>query len=360
MREFDQEFAILPEPVEQVMDVEEHFEAGPGVQVYRGRLREPAHKAFDDLKRRLPAGTIPLLRPESGDRTSIVLMSHEVEAATMEKRPSYTVPLLLFLATLVTTTIAGAAQVGVNVFAQPLLFTAGLPYALALMAILGTHELGHYFAARYHRMNVTVPYFMPAPFSLGTFGAFIRMKSPPENRPSLFDVAVAGPLAGLVVAIPALYFGLLGSEIVPRSAMQDVDGVMRPSIAVALMIKASLGDAIGRGDVLRLSPMAFAGWLGLLLTALNLMPIGQLDGGHIARAMFGTTWGTRISFVAMALLAIAALTVAPQLLFWAMIVFFMGARGTPPLNDVTPVTRHRILVGAFAFLVFALIMTPAI
>jgi membrane-associated protease RseP (regulator of RpoE activity) len=146
---------------------------------------------------------------------------------------------------------------------------------------------------------------------------------------------------------------------VPRSAMPSLEGTMRPSLAVALMIKATLGDGIRSGDVLRLSPMAFAGWLGLLLTALNLMPIGQLDGGHMARSMFGTRVGTIVSSIAMGLLAIAALTVAPQLLVWAMVVFFMGTRGTPPLNDVTPITPQRLLIGAFAFLIFIAILMPA-
>lgn len=365
MRDFDEQnpFAVIPEPppdpVNEVMEVEERIDVGQGVLLYRGRLREPAQDAFRDLQQRLPAGLIPLLRSEADGRTSIVLMPRQVERATLEKRPNRLVPVLLFVATLITTTMAGAAQAGVNLFSEPWRFTAGLPYALALMAILGTHELGHYFAARFHRMNVTVPYFIPAPFSLGTFGAFIRMKSPPENRMSLFDVAVAGPLAGLVIAIPALFLGLQGSEIAARTSLPNLEGTMRPSLAVALMIKATLGDAIRSGDVLRLSPLAFAGWLGLLLTGLNLMPIGQLDGGHIARSMFGTVWGTRVSVVAMALLAIAALTVAPQLLFWAMVVFFMGTRGAPPLNDVTGITRGRLTLGILAFLIFVAIMMPA-
>lgn len=365
MRDYDEQnpFAVIPEPlpdpVDEVMEVQERIDVGQGVLLYRGRLREPAEDAFRDLKQRLPAGVVPLLRSEPDGKTSIVLMPRQVEGETLEKRPNRIVPVLLFIATLITTTMAGAAQAGVNVLAEPWRFTAGLPYALALMGILGTHELGHYFAARYHRMNVTVPYFIPAPFSLGTFGAFIRMKSPPEDRTSLFDVAVAGPLAGLVIAIPALFFGLQGSEIAARASLPNLDGTMRPSLAVAAMIKAALGDAIRSGDVLKLSPLAFAGWLGLLLTGLNLMPIGQLDGGHTARAMFGAVWGTRISMVAMALLALAALTVAPQLLFWAMVVFFMGTRGAPPLNDVTSISRGRLALGIFTLLIFVAIMLPA-
>ncbi|HYZ83173.1 MAG TPA: site-2 protease family protein, partial [Bryobacteraceae bacterium] len=347
-----------PEPIAKVMDVEEQIDAENGVRVYRGQLREPAMDAFRDLKNALPPNIVPMIRADR-DRIAIVLMPRVVEEARMERRSSGFVPLLLFFATLVTTTVAGAAQSGVNLLRHPEQFTAGLPYALALMAILGTHELGHYFAARYHRQNVTLPYFIPAPFSLGTFGAFIRMKSPPENRIALFDVAVAGPLAGLVMAIPALYFGLQSSEIVSRTSLETLQGTMRPSIAMSYLIHTTLGDAIKTGDVLRLSPMAFAGWLGLLLTGLNLMPIGQLDGGHTARAMFGTRVGTYISYLAMALLAFAAFTVAPHLMFWAFIVFLMGARGVPPLNDVTPVTPGRFAIGVMTFAIFVLIMIPA-
>lgn len=267
----------------------------------------------------------------------------------------------LFGLTFLTTTFAGAAHQGVNLLRQPEKFAVGLPYSLALLSILGLHELGHYFTARYHGIRVTPPFFIPAPFALGTFGAFIQMRSPARDRKGLFDMAIAGPLAGLVVAIPALYWGLQSSTVIPggaKAAGAAGAGMWRASILVSGLIKAGLGDAVRDGDAIRLGPLAFAGWLGLLITALNLIPVGQLDGGHIARAMFGGRAADRIGRAAMLALFLLALTVWPGLMTWAIIVFFLAGRGAPPLDDVTPLCRRRKMLGLFAFLLLVLILTP--
>jgi membrane-associated protease RseP (regulator of RpoE activity) len=210
-------------------------------------------------------------------------------------------------------------------------------------------------------MRVTPPFFIPVPFALGTFGAFIQMRSPAENRRTLFDVAVAGPLAGLAVAIPALYFGLKSSEIVPAGS-PAVDGMggsfSQASILMSVLVNASLGDTVSAGDTLRLSPLAFAGWLGLLVTALNLIPVGQLDGGHIARALFGTRIGAVVSSVSLTALFLLALFVWPGLMMWAIIIFFIAGRGMPPLNDVSPLPFGRKLLGIAAFVILAVILIP--
>jgi membrane-associated protease RseP (regulator of RpoE activity) len=354
--------AEQPEPVRNVMDVDEAMGLPQGVALFRGRLREPAEQAFDDLRRTLPQTVIPLMQPDPQGRTSLVLLPRDVERAKLERKVRPWVHWLLFGLTLITTTFAGAAHQGVNLLREPERFMSGLPYSLALLAILGCHELGHYFTARHHRMNVTPPYFIPVPFALGTFGAFIQMRSPAENRRTLFDVAVAGPLAGLVVAIPALYFGLQDSEIVRAGSAPVLEGLRgvtsQASILMAFLVHWSLGEAITSGDTVRLTPMAFAGWLGLLVTALNLLPIGQLDGGHIARAMFGTRTGMMISWLSMLILFALAIFVWPGLMFWAIIVFFIAGRGTPPLNDITPLTGGRKLLGVFAFFILAIILAP--
>jgi membrane-associated protease RseP (regulator of RpoE activity) len=133
---------------------------------------------------------------------------------------------------------------------------------------------------------------------------------------------------------------------------------MKSSIMLAAMIKASLGNAVADGAALQLSPMAFAGWLGLMVTALNLLPIGQLDGGHITRAMFGTRTGNIISMVSMGLLFLAAVTVAPGLMMWAFVVYFMAGRGIPPLNDVSKIGKGRLFLGLLALIILALIVIP--
>lgn len=349
-----------PESVEQVLEIQQAAAAPAGVRLYTGRLRAQAETAFYQLRRSLPSGVIPLMTDQGRGLTTIALLPRPVEEATLEKPVRPWLHWLLFGLTFLTTTYAGAAHQGVNLLRNPEAFAVGLPYSVALLAMLGFHEMGHYFMARRHGMRVTPPYFIPVPFALGTFGAFIQMRSPSENRRNLFDVAVAGPLAGLLIAIPALYFGLKTSEVVPLSAITPElgAGMSRSSILMSLMIDWSLGDVIRAGDTLRLSPMAFAGWLGLLVTALNLIPVGQLDGGHIARAMFGTRVGTVISSLAMFSLLLLAIFVWPGLLMWAFIVFFIAGRGTPPLNDVSRIGRSRLLLGAFAFLILALILIP--
>ena len=350
-----------PEPVKEVMDVRAAIEE-MGVRVFRGRLRDSASTVYEKLKRAFSGQTVPLVQQDAQHGAAILLMPRPVEQATLERPVRPWVHWLLFGLTVLTTTWAGAAHQGVNLLREPERFVVGLPYSLGLLAILGVHELGHYFTARRHGMRVTPPYFIPVPFALGTFGAFIQMRSPAENRRMLFDVAVAGPLAGLAVAIPALLLGLKSSTVLAGEVTAVPGAVGGTSVGSSLLFmllsKLSLGDALAYGQVLRLSPLAFAGWLGLLVTALNLLPIGQLDGGHIARAMFGGRVGNIISRVGMWTLLLLAIFVWPGLMMWAIIVFFIAGRGTPPLNDLTTLTPGRRWLGYVAFAILAMILIP--
>ena len=348
-----------PPVVREIMEVR-LAEEEQGVQVFRGRLRESPDAALGHLKDALAPGAVPLLRSDQRCDAAVVVLPRAVEKSAMERPVRPWLHVLLFFLTFLTTTWAGAAHQGVNLLAEPERFAVGLPYALALLAILGTHELGHYCAARYHGMDVTPPFFIPVPFALGTFGAFIQMRSPAENRRVLFDVAVAGPLAGLVVAIPALLIGLQSSTILPIEAPRDLlEGTaVGSSFLFALLAKLALGDALQLGCVVQLSPLAFAGWLGLFITGLNLIPVGQLDGGHIARAMFGARGGEFVSRVAMWTLLLLALFVWPGLLIWALLIFFIARRGAPPLNDLSPAGRGRVAIGCFAFAILALVFAP--
>jgi membrane-associated protease RseP (regulator of RpoE activity) len=209
---------------------------------------------------------------------------------------------------------------------------------------------------------VTPPYFIPVPFALGTFGAFIKIKSRTPNRSALFDVAVAGPLAGLIFAIPALLVGLRYSQVIPGTTPASLGHIgvnIDSSVLLAGLAKMSLGVSVLEGNHLLLHPLAFAGWLGLIVTALNLLPIGQLDGGHISHALFGSRNARGISLVAMALLFLLALFVWPGLMIWAVIVFFIaGTRDAPAANDVTPVNFPRRVLGCFSFLLLLLIIVP--
>src|SRR5580693_3899788 len=354
--------AEQPEAVRQVMDVKIAIEEN-GVQLFRGPLRDAASVSFEKLNRTLPQGFVPLVQQDEQLGAKIVLIPKAAEEGLARKPVRPWLHWLLFGLTIITTTWAGATHQGVDLAQEPGRFVVGLPYSVGLLLILGVHELGHFFMARRHGMDVTPPYFIPVPFGLGTFGAFIQMRSPPASRKALFDVAVAGPLAGLVIAVPALLLGLRFSTITAGTDGTMTHGFLHgatvgSSILFTVLTKVSLGDAAQYGALVQLSPLAFAGWLGLFITALNLLPVGQLDGGHITRAMFGSRVGQTISSVAMWSLFLLALFVWPGLMMWAIIVFLIAGRGAPPLNDLTPLDPGRQIVGYLTLFILVLILAP--
>jgi len=278
-----------------------------------------------------------------------------------------TIHLALFVASCVTTWLSG-----------------GVAFAATLMGILVCHEAGHYFVGRRHGVPVSLPYFIPLPpqISLGTMGAVIRMDEPISDRNALFDVGASGPIAGLVVAIPLLVVGLSLSELKPPSPEGLIEG---NSILYALLKYAMFGRWLpGDGLDVQLHPMAFAGWVGLLITMINLMPIGQLDGGHVARAAIGDAherWSARLHvalpligaatglvMLAIALEAEQDLTdallyasygVGPWMI-WALLLGVMRRQAGeyhPPVGDVPlDPARRRRAIGMLV--VFVLIATP--
>jgi membrane-associated protease RseP (regulator of RpoE activity) len=338
--------------------------AAGGAVVVEGTLLGNPQAAFRELASRFAGtGYLPMLQEDGAGRP--VLLAIPDPSAGRKRGPAAFpwLNVVLLLLTVLTTTAAGAAHQGFNIWRDPGRMATGLPYALGIMAILGVHELGHYFTGRWHGIEVTLPYFIPVPFGLGTFGAFISMRSPAPNRRALFDVAVAGPLAGLAIAIPALLYGLRQSVVVsgPAEPGDMLHGGVEvgSSMLFALLAKISLGAQIAAGHQLRLHPLAFAGWLGLLVTALNLLPIGQLDGGHIAHALFGRTRAHAIGTAALFGLLLLGVFVWSGFLTWAFIVFFVaGTRDAPPLEDITPVDRGRAALGAFSFALLLLILAP--
>jgi len=347
--------------VSDVFALRTQYREGPNL-VAEGKLLADPDTAFKAMRERFERTDVtPLLQEDDGGRPIVALVPGALQRQPDQPQKVW-LNVVLFLATIVTTTIAGAAHQGVSLWSNPEQFSIGLPYAGALLVILGAHELGHYFAARKHGMKVTLPYFIPVPFALGTFGAFIQLKSPSENRKSLFDVGVAGPLAGLVFAIPALMIGLQYSTIVSSSeagTMVEAGTDVGSSLLLAILANLSVGETLSAGHQFLLHPLAFAGWLGLLVTALNLLPIGQLDGGHIAHALFGRKSSNTIGMVALFSLFLLGLFVWSGLLTWAIIVFFIaGTKSAPPLNDVSRLDPTRVAIGALAFVLLFLILLP--
>ena len=289
------------------------------------------------------------------------------------------VQLVLLCATIVTTTFAGGCHyysfaIDLSTINQlpeptstsallldPLFWLRGLWYSLTILAILGCHEMGHYVACLRYGVEVTRPYFLPAPLPLtGTLGAFIRIRSRIPNKIALFDIGIAGPLAGFVVAVPALFIGLWLSRV--DRLPDDASNLMELGEPLLFRFAAWIvwGD-VADGYTINMHPMAFAAWFGLLATALNLFPIAQLDGGHIAYAVFGRR-ATAITImmigVAIGLTFVSSSWIAWTVLLVIMIVM-MGPRHPPTLDEDEPLDRGRLLLAAVALVVLIVCFTPA-
>lgn len=266
---------------------------------------------------------------------------------------------VLFLATVATTIAAGALQQGVNPLINPGGLVKGIPFSFTLLLILGTHEMGHYIMSRRHHLNVTLPYFIPAPpfpFIVGTFGAFIRIRSPIQDKRALLDVGCAGPLTGVVVAIPVILVGLKLStvKIIPGGG----EGLALGEPLLFQILSWVVLGPLGPDQNVILHPVAFAGWIGLLVTALNLIPVGQLDGGHVAYALFPSQHRL-ISYTCLFLLLASGLLFWGGWLFWALLLYLLGLKHPPPAYDWVPLDRRRKILGVVTFLVFILTFTPA-
>ena len=290
----------------------------------------------------------------------------------MARRPDRIwIHIVLFLLTLVTTTVAGVdhylAYLG-DFSARGLsasLLAHGLSYSVTILAILGAHEMGHYVACRYYGVDATLPFFLPMPLILtGTFGAVIRIRQPILDKSALFDIGIAGPIAGFLVAVPALLLGLHWSALVSPPTAPLPPNVVMLSLGEPLLFKFASWLVWGHPPdslSLNMHPIAFAAWFGLLMTALNLFPIAQLDGGHISYAVFGrkATWITYGGF----LVALSLTVVSYSWLFWtatiAVMLFTAGPRHPPVLDEDVPVNRARRWLALVALIIFALCFTPA-
>lgn len=266
-----------------------------------------------------------------------------------------TLNILLFILTLVSTTVAGAVLAGINPLETPLKTHYGCMFSLPLMAILVFHECGHYIAARRHGVAVTPPFFIPAPppFIIGTFGAFIKIKSPLPDRNALIDIGAAGPIAGMVVAVPVLVVGLVLSEAKELGQLQGIS--LGTSLLFEFLTKAIHGS-IPEGYDIVLHPVAFAGWIGMLVTALNLLPVGQLDGGHVAYALFGDRY-TGVSRI-FPLLLIPMGMLWMGWLLWALLLILLGTGHPPPMDVETELTPGRKMVGYVCIFLFIICFTP--
>ncbi len=273
-----------------------------------------------------------------------------------EKEPNPLVNLVLFLATIGTTLLAGALQRGVNPFKHPQKLYLGIPFSFTILVILGVHELGHYFMSKKYKVKATLPYFIPVPppHILGTFGAIIKMRSPLPNRKSLFDIGIAGPLSGFMVALLAVIIGLNLSEIVEVPLGKE--GLFVGSSLLFSFLTKLIVPSPPEGYSILLHPVAFAGWIGFLVTAINLFPIGQFDGGHIAYSLFGKKHKVIAKITFFFFLFLGFFWIGWFL--WAVLFLFFGLGHPSPLDDVTLLDKKRKKLGLIALLILILSFVP--
>ncbi len=236
--------------------------------------------------------------------------------------------------------------------AHPLLLVDGLAFSLTLLTILLSHELGHYFACRYYGIDASLPYFLPAPTPIGTLGAFIRIRSPIYTRRALFDVGIAGPLAGFVVLVPLLILGVASSKVIPGIAERG--DLIFGTPAILRAIEWAVFPRVPSANIL-LHPVARGAWVGILATALNLIPIGQLDGGHVLYAFTGSKHKLLSRLFVIALIPLG-IFYSHTWLVWAALLFFFALKH-PTIFDDTPLDKNRTLLGVAALLIFLLTFT---
>jgi membrane-associated protease RseP (regulator of RpoE activity) len=351
---------------------------------YRGHLKDgDSAQAYDQLAQALRLNNVtPLFRHDGKDQ--LVLLVNGVIAPKPTKMWGNVV---FFGLTVLSVMFVGATYSATfmpSTLVDWVRFTfTGWPYAVALMAILVCHEFGHYLAGRFHKTAVTLPFFIPLPIGLGTLGAFIQLKEPPKNKRILLDIGLAGPLAGLVVAIPFLIYGLYHSPVqhlpVNLPAVQGFEGNSIFYLFLKYVIKGQLlpqpatygglspvfywiryiftGRPLPAGgmDVI-LNPIAWAGWVGLLVTSLNLIPAGQLDGGHIMYVLLGKRASKLLPVILIALVALSF--VYTGWLLWALLIFLLGRYHAEPLDEITPLDPKRRALAVLGVIIFILVFMP--
>lgn len=320
--------------------------------------KETLEKRFDDLRRSLSEkGYIPMLRYEQGEHIIVVVKKPKTKVTPIW------INFVLLIATVFTTTLAGSLQwvsisnAPIEEIISPVYLIKGLLFfSIPLMLILGIHEMGHYYISKRHNLDTSLPFFIPVPppFILGTFGALISTKEPIPDRKALLDVGISGPIAGFIVAIIVSLVGLFLMQqdpILVTGTQEDQITIVFPLILQGL----SSFFTIPKNAVIH--PTLFAGWVGIFLTALNLLPVGQLDGGHVARALLKdkhkyTSWIVTILILGLGLFYTG------WLFFAFIVLFLLGTQHQPPLNEFSPLDKKRILLGIIAFIIFVICFAP--
>ena len=334
-----------------VYDVRVNYDV---VEFYCKIDEDSLEESFERLREEMtPQGYIPMITYVKGEHVLVV-----GKKPSARHRSVY-VNLAMLMITLITVTFAGilywgsyAEVQGDEIYSPHNIAMSVLVFTLPLLAILGAHELAHFFAARRRRVAASLPFFIPSIPPFGTFGAFISLRDPIPNRKALLDIGVAGPIAGLLVAIMVGVAGLMLTNMEAKVVPDDLEPGDSLSIAFPLIYIGIEQLVPIEGDYL-LHPMAFAAWVGFWVTAINLLPAGQLDGGHIARAVFGkyASWATIAVLIGLSYFFLAWVILA-------ILILVLGTRHPPPLNDINKLDSKRKALGIFAFIILVLAFVP--
>ncbi|MEO0225435.1 MAG: site-2 protease family protein [candidate division WOR-3 bacterium] len=333
------------------MEVESIATYGPRIIVL-GKIREPRRENIEKIKDELrPFDYLPIFQIKEKKE-----MVECFPYFLREEKPKILLNLILFIATIVSTLLVGSYhQIG-SFPKRPVDLVAGIPFSFSLMAILTFHEFGHYFTAQRNRVKTTLPFFLPIPHPLiGTFGAIMRIKTLIPNRQALARLGMAGPLAGFIIALPLTVIGLFFSKV--KFTGEGVAGIhLGESILFALLANI-IHPNIPKGYDLFLHPMAYAGWLGFLVTSMNLMPIGQLDGGHIAYALIGRRRLYIIPVIILLLILLCQGWIYGWF-FWLGIALLLSRRDPVIQDTITPLSFKDRLISLIPYIILILTFTP--
>ncbi len=343
-----------------------------GAPVYKQRKDKIDFETLEEIQDELLAKGIFSEIEESPSRYYLKILP----GTSLQKRPRYWVHFVLFLFTVLTTTMTGALLRGKDPFVSWSNFAIGLPYSFALLTILFSHEMGHYLTARYYKIEATLPYFIPffvPAFHPGTLGAFIKLRSPMPHKKALFDVGVAGPLAGFVMSIIFLIIGFYRlpdttgiyayiEKIHPLGDAHGIDLFLGKTLLYEWLGKLFGAERLPMDEMYHF-PFIFAAWFGLLVTAINLMPIGQLDGGHITYALFGAK-ARYIAILAFFLLIVLNFYLISNfnsyiwVLWTVLLLIFIRFRHPPTLDDSQNIDRKRRILGLLSYVIFIVCFSP--
>jgi Zn-dependent protease len=242
-----------------------------------------------------------------------------------------------------------------EMISDPQIIGMSLAYALVLIIILLAHEMGHYLTCRYYGLDATLPFFIPAPTLIGTMGAFIKIKSPIRSKKQLFDIGIAGPLAGFLLALPALIYGLSRSKVVAN--IPDEGSIIFGEPLLLKILGSVFFPNLAEGADIVLHPIAFTGWVGILVTALNLFPVGQLDGGHILYSFLGPKTRKLAPIFLVSFLVMGVFFWIGWFL-WAFIIYFLGLKHPRIWDEYSTLSRGRWILGVVVLIIFVLSFIP--